>query len=382
MGNRKNKQLAEFQFDSSAAPVSLGVKFESFSQYTIDLNLDLEDNYDLEEDIYLLSDETENIDEQSKTIILLAEKIEATLLTEFSSLDEFEEYQPSTVTAQSNEEVIADANISEIVELKNQQSEEIQIAESSKPINFVDDDISLAKGINPSMTSIRLIMLAIERLEKHERSVLELEDQSKYPFREILIDKSDSSIKLINSMGHKIEDYFLKKYPTRYKYYPQDLDPDRKFLDNNIIVNQVDKILHSAILAKHITKESVQFNTKPGFKLGCQGSSNQLTTYQILNNLKFRTMKVDSPHFRNFERLVNNIDRLYDVDLINLKSLVSRAKRFDPFVDHRSVTFSEEDQFSFDQVIVKSQKVLKDWWNILKFEVSVVAEFTRREFFD
>lgn len=368
MGKNKNKQRAEFQFDSSAAPVSLGVHFESFSQYTIDLDLQFNNSVDLEEETYLFSDETENIDEDFKTIISLAEKIESTVSNETINS------QQQTL---SNIEAIESASILENEHFQDQQISVNHNQSPHKLISFHEDEIANVKGINPSMTSIRLVMLAIERLEEQAKSDLGLEKQDPFPFNEVLIDKSDSSIKLINHIGHKVEDYLLKKFRSRYKFVPHEDDDDRRFLDSNGITNNVDRLIHSAILAKYITKESVSFNTCPGFKLGCQGLSNQLTTFQILSNLKIRTMDINSAHFRNFERVVNNINCLYDVDLIHLKRLVSRARKFEIFEEHRSVTFSDEDDLTFDLVSFRTKEVLKDGWNKFKLKFSNLVEFFR-----
>lgn len=360
----RTKDLAELQFDKSAKPISLGINFESFVSYSISLDTGYDEESEYDDSSVVLLDETENIECDPRSIVLLANDLDPKKRDEYRQfLDEKEH------SNQSEQNEIEDLATIQQVPLfdddpRNIKSVDFQIKHSE----FKQQVISQVIHSNPTVNAFKLLMLTIERLDEQDKKKLRLIEQPKFRFDKILIDKSMLSVKFINEMGKRYENFIFNKFPQRYKKLTNDWIDDRTFLDRNYVDRKIDKILNCAILSKYISFQHIELNSFPGHDIGCESNNRLISCHEILHTLNFQTMHLDSDHITNVARLVHNFPVLYNCDrLYYLEYLISKVRRDEAFFDSHFVNFSEgSGQHWYNPRFPGSNKWIETWWNTVK----------------
>jgi hypothetical protein len=360
----KTKHLAESQFDSSAAPISLGLQFSNFTNFTFDLDsIEQDDDQSPVSTVGLFSDEIDSINSDPRSIVLLANDLNPTKRDQLA--------QQAKITSETT--------VQEHKSVENlAQSLQVPMMSSDNPRNVKSVDFQIQNSefkrqiqgfdkANKTVTAIRLAMLAIEKFDIEERKALHLSDPEygdEFDFHKILIDKNPSSVHFINKIGKIIQNEILIKFPNRFKMTVIDRDLDVEYLNEHIPKNKIDMLYQNAILAKYVTYSHIELNSFPGLDIGCKGHQRYKTCHQILSQLNFSTMNVDSANFRNLKNLTQFFPIRYNADRLHyLEYLISEAERGNLFFRSRFVTFFENDEYRWSNDDFPGlNKMLNQWW--------------------
>jgi hypothetical protein len=394
MGRTKDRAIA--QFDSSAAPISLGVKFNNFNSFNINPNVVEDENSELDYP-FLFTNEIMNLPVTTESLVLLANDLDPPIRDMYAKEVQQSESAPTSSIEQkmviiSDSDTSASNLISEMIELPADQNKseqqylvETKVISDSPVVNVSDNKFKIKHAeikreltgqqpVNKAVTAFRLVNLAIDKMSSQHKSRFKLEELAENESHSVLgsalIDKSVTSVKFINQLGQRILNLLLQKFPSRFKEFPKDERMHIDWLNSNIRSNnKLDFLTLCAMLAKRIKFSHIELNSLVGLDCGYNGSWRHMTCHQVLSFLNLSTIDINSTAFANFERVIHEFPKIHGgTRLFYLEYLISEAKSGNIFFDSKSVRFFDDLDERWSNHSFRLFNVINDYWidNILK----------------
>lgn len=376
------KQLAESQFDKSAAPVSLGFQFnDMFEDYHFDIDqIDDVEEHHVYDPPKLISNDIDCINCDPRSLVLLAndlhpdkrdkEELKNSPPVESSPIDN----QQPTVPDQQNTEFFVEETIDNSKDnqpqFKDNSVENVDFLIANK--DFRNQHIEgQAKFGNQTVSAINLVLLAIEKFNSFEKEKLQLEKDttlSKHNFSTMLICKSMSSVKFVNKIGFKIQSLIEQKNPNKFKKFKNDRSADISYLNNHVAKTRLEHLYHYSILAKYVTFSHIELNSCPANDLGLKHNHLMISCHSLLRYLNFSTIHPNSIAFKNIKNLVSNFQQRYKGKrLFYLEYLISEIEKGNAFFDSKNVNFFDRSENRWNNPVFPGiNKWINQWWELIK----------------
>jgi hypothetical protein len=393
---RRTKDRAIAQFDTSAAPISLGVKFSNFNSFNINPTVVEDENSELDYP-FLFTNEIINLPIIPESLVLLANDLDPPTRDMYAKEVQQSESVPNS-SVEQKVVIISDSNTSASKSLhemsesssdhdnsEHQHQVETKVISDSTIVNVSDNKFKIKHAeikreltgqqpVNKATTAFRLVNLAIDKMSSKHKSRFKLEEladnQSHSVLGSALIDKSITSVKFINQLGQRILNLLLNKFPARFKEFPKDAEAEIDWLNSNIRSNnKLDFLVLCAMLAKRIKFSHIELNSLVGLDCGYKGSWHHMTCHQVLSFLNLSTINVKSVAFANFEKVIHEFPKIHGgTRLYYLEYLISEAKSGNIFFDSTSVRFFDDLDERWSNHSFRLFNVINDYWidNILK----------------
>jgi len=378
-----NKQLAELQFDKSAAPISLGFQFNnSFEDYQFDTDsIDDVEEYHVYDPPHLVSNEIECFECDPRSLVLLAND----LLPDKRDKLEIQQPDPiiidTPIADQSSEPDQPKDDQFFLFHDDNQDDQHKQQFEnlSVKSVDFLianqkfrEEHIEdKAKFGNKAVSAFNLVLLAIEKLNLFERHKLKIEKDTTdkvHNFSTMLIDKSTSSIKFINKIGLRLQNQISNNNPNKFTKLKDDKSTDINYLNTHVAKTRLDHLYHYAILAKYVNFSHVELNSMPAFDLGLKHNHLMISCHSLLRYLNFSTIHANSITFRNVKNLVASFpDRYSSKRLFYLEYLISEVENGNLFFNSNHVNFFDRPDNRWNNSAFPGiNKWINHWYNTIQ----------------
>lgn len=342
MGRRKNKDLAEFQFDASAKPISLNHQFENFLDFPINLNT----VESVEEEVsfpYNFSIQHDDIKVPPESLIVIANDLDPIERDRFAleadQSFELEKDDENSPIPFSDIDDISDKP--EVLPEEKVDSVKFQIAHSK-----INQQVKINVD-NKVVAAVRLVNLAIDKMSERQKinfKFKEIDDKFHSNPRQMLIDKSFKSIRFINDLGHRLLEHYSDRFPDRFKDFPKD---EKLYVEwsnkTHRDRNKLDLIITSAIIATKLKISNIELNDYCGIDMGFDLYGCLFTTHQFLHILNLHTIDINSNRFLNFSKVVLNFSKVHGGRrLYYLEQIVKRAYHNELFFEAHHNQFVEE----------------------------------------
>lgn len=300
---RNNKAVAEFQFNSSAPPVSLG---SFLNETTIEFSLSVDHIDDIDDyaefdpqPLIIPNNVPENTDPRS--LVLFANSLDS----EKYEIEKFRVHQQDLESKQNSNSEPKHDEIIPIPENKSVLNIDFQINNARTQQSLKD-----LKVDRPIPVAVKTVLDAVKLFPDPIKNELQITGVNSNHDR-MLIDKSPQSFQFINETCRKIQLLVEKSLGIENELLKfNDIQHDKRFIQQYQPTTQREKLLVYSMIGKYIKPFHIDFNLKVILDIDpLDEKYNDLSCHNLLCVLGFCT--VDDQDLTNYSNLVNNFPRVF-----------------------------------------------------------------------